>query len=57
MLMANKVVIRPDVRQRVGKFGYVEDVEYKMTKFRRSNQDTCINYRPIVAIGRHSQGR
>ncbi|MEW6412175.1 MAG: DNA-directed RNA polymerase subunit beta [Candidatus Zixiibacteriota bacterium] len=48
---AEKVVIRPDVRQRVGKLGYVEDIEYKMTKFRRSNQDTCISYHPTVALG------
>jgi DNA-directed RNA polymerase subunit beta len=48
---ADKVVIRPRVRQRVGKLGYTEDVTYNLTKNRRSNQDTCINYRPVVALG------
>ena len=27
--------------------------EYKMLKFKRSNQGTCINQRPIVAFGEH----
>ncbi|UCE25927.1 MAG: DNA-directed RNA polymerase subunit beta [Candidatus Zixiibacteriota bacterium] len=48
---AEKIVIRPNVRQRVGKLGYVEDDEYRLTKFRRSNQDTCISYRPVVSLG------
>ncbi|UCG63327.1 MAG: DNA-directed RNA polymerase subunit beta [Candidatus Zixiibacteriota bacterium] len=48
---ADKIVIRPDVRQRVGKLGYVEEDDYRLTKFRRSNQDTCINYRPVVRVG------
>ncbi|UCD65179.1 MAG: DNA-directed RNA polymerase subunit beta [Candidatus Zixiibacteriota bacterium] len=48
---ADRVVVRPDVRGRVGKLGYVEDDEYHLTKFRRSNQDTCISFRPAVRIG------
>jgi len=48
---ASRVVIRPEVKVRVGELGYVEDHEYKLTKFRRSNQDTCINYRPTVKLG------
>ncbi|MCS7004286.1 MAG: DNA-directed RNA polymerase subunit beta [Cytophagales bacterium] len=28
-----------------------EIVEHKLTKFRRTNQDTCINHRPIVKVG------
>jgi len=48
---ATKVIIRPNVKDRVGKLGYVEDDEYRLTKFRRSNQDTCINYRPAVSLG------
>ena len=35
--------------------GYLADkeeiVEYKLTKFQRTNQDTCINQRPIVYAG------
>ncbi len=48
---ASRVVIRPELKARVGELGYVEDREYKLTKFRRSNQDTCINYRPTVKLG------
>ncbi|MFH2050562.1 MAG: DNA-directed RNA polymerase subunit beta [bacterium] len=48
---ANKIVIRPSVKQQVGKLGWVEDDEYKFSKYRRSNQDTCINYRPVVEVG------
>jgi DNA-directed RNA polymerase subunit beta len=31
--------------------GYVEDDVYRLTKYRRSNQDTCVNFRPVVAMG------
>ncbi len=48
---ANKIVIRPTVKQQVGKLGWVEDDEYKFSKYRRSNQDTCINFRPVVEMG------
>ncbi|MCB2202055.1 DNA-directed RNA polymerase subunit beta [bacterium] len=47
---ADKVVIRPKLSQRAGKLGYVEDDVYTLTKYRRSNQDTCINYRPVVHL-------
>jgi DNA-directed RNA polymerase subunit beta len=48
---ADRIVIRPKVAARAGKLGYVEDDEYKLTKYRRSNQDTCITYHPTVALG------
>ena len=48
---SEKVVIRPQVRQRIGKLGYVEDKEYKLIKFSRSNQDTCVNYHPVIKVG------
>jgi DNA-directed RNA polymerase subunit beta len=48
---ADKVVIRPNVKVRAGKLGYSEDDEYRLTKYRRSNQDTCINYKPVVCVG------
>jgi len=48
---SEKIVIKPDVRSRIGKLSYVEDDEYCLTKFRRSNQDTCINFRPVVNVG------
>jgi DNA-directed RNA polymerase subunit beta len=46
-----KVVVKPETRPRVGKLGYIEDEEYRLTKYRRSNQDTCINFRPVVTLG------
>ncbi|HOP08204.1 MAG TPA: DNA-directed RNA polymerase subunit beta [candidate division Zixibacteria bacterium] len=48
---STRVVIRPQSKTRVGQLGYIEDVEYHLTKYRRSNQDTCINYRPTVGPG------
>ena len=48
---AERVIIRPDIKQRVGKLGYVEDQEYVLTKYRRSNQDTCVNFTPSVQLG------
>ena len=48
---SNKVLVRPSVRSKVGHLGYVEDTEYVITKYRRSNQDTCISYKPIVKVG------
>ena len=32
-------------------FGAVNMDMYKLTKFKRSNQDTCINQRPVVRVG------
>jgi DNA-directed RNA polymerase subunit beta len=32
-------------------FGAANTDVYKLTKFKRSNQDTCINQRPVVRIG------
>jgi len=48
---SNRIIIRPTVRQQIGKLGWIEDDEYVLTKYRRSNQDTCINFRPVVEIG------
>jgi len=45
---SEKIVIRPSGKVRPGNLGYIEDTEYKLTKYRRSNQDTCINFRPAV---------
>jgi len=47
---ADKVIVRPSVKTKAGELGYVEDDEYRMTKYRRSNQDTCISYRPTVSL-------
>jgi DNA-directed RNA polymerase subunit beta len=48
---SEKVVVKPEVKRRPGKLSYVEDDEYHLTKYRRSNQDTCINFKPVVTVG------
>ncbi|MEW5994106.1 MAG: DNA-directed RNA polymerase subunit beta, partial [Candidatus Zixiibacteriota bacterium] len=48
---SHRIVLRPDVRTRVGSLSYIEDDEYLLTKYRRSNQDTCISFRPKVKTG------
>jgi DNA-directed RNA polymerase subunit beta len=50
---SEKIIIKPEVKPRAGKLGYYEDDEYRLTKYRRSNQDTCINFKPVVSLGEH----
>ncbi|MCX6827296.1 MAG: DNA-directed RNA polymerase subunit beta, partial [candidate division Zixibacteria bacterium] len=50
---AEKIVIRPSSRPKTDALGFYEDDEHILAKFRRSNQDTCINYKPIVSEGEH----
>jgi len=45
---ARRIVIRPDEPDAGGKYG--ADI-YNLVKFRRSNQNTCINQKPIVSLG------
>ena len=45
------ITIQPDVKTKGDELGYVEPIIYDLIKFKRSNQDTCINYKPIVDIG------
>ncbi|NNG46327.1 MAG: DNA-directed RNA polymerase subunit beta, partial [Deltaproteobacteria bacterium] len=45
---ARRIVIRPDEPDASGKYG--ADI-YNLVKFRRSNQNTCINQKPIVSLG------
>ncbi len=49
-LCADRIVIRPegDLQGEANLFGITE---YKLRKFNRSNQDTCINQRPLVKEG------
>ena len=42
---ANEIVIEPDNKDALGK------KVYKLQKFIRSNQATCINQRPVVSVG------
>jgi len=55
---ADKIVVRKEAtsrkkldRERLLDFGDSEFVSYRLTKFARTNQDTCINQRPIVKVG------
>lgn len=48
---AEKIIIKPASKPKADELGFYEDDEYKLTKFRRSNQDTCIHYRPLVKEG------
>jgi DNA-directed RNA polymerase subunit beta len=48
---AQKVVIRPHMKAEPDELGFYEDDVYNMTKFKRSNQDTCLNQRPIIEVG------
>ncbi len=57
---ANTIVIRKEVRpskqsqlDSLLDFDESDRVEYSLTKFKRTNQDTCINQRPIVSEGEH----
>ncbi|MDZ7371350.1 MAG: DNA-directed RNA polymerase subunit beta [candidate division KSB1 bacterium] len=54
---AQKIVIRKDSAEksdeidRLLSFDESDTVVYNLTKFKRTNQDTCINQRPIVSEG------
>ena len=48
---AQKVVVRPHIKAKADELGFYEDDVYYMTKFKRSNQDTCLNQKPIIEIG------
>ncbi len=50
---ARRIVIRPDEPDASGKYG--ADI-YNLVKFRRSNQNTCINQKPIVTLGQKVTG-
>jgi DNA-directed RNA polymerase subunit beta len=49
---AERIVVRYDEDQDQTDLTFGEPVrEYELTKFRRTNQDTCMNQKPIVAKG------
>ena len=48
---AERVKIKPTGKFKGDMLGYIEEVEYELEKYQRSNQDTCINYRPCVKLG------
>ncbi len=47
---ANKIVIKPHETE-VGALEYSQTDVYELMKFQRSNQDMCINQRPLVCEG------
>ncbi len=48
---ANRIVIKPSGKVKGDLLGYREEVVYDLIKYKRSNQDTCVNYRPCVDVG------
>jgi DNA-directed RNA polymerase subunit beta len=48
---AEKVVIKPSRKPKEDVLGYIEEVQYDLIKYTRSNQDTCVNFRPRINIG------
>lgn len=49
---ANEIVLRYDLNEEQKLVSFDEElITYKLIKFRRTNQDTCINLRPIVKKG------
>ncbi|UCC78556.1 MAG: DNA-directed RNA polymerase subunit beta [Candidatus Zixiibacteriota bacterium] len=48
---SEKIVIKPQLREREKLKELVEFDQYDLIKFMRSNQDTCINQKPIVKEG------
>jgi DNA-directed RNA polymerase subunit beta len=49
---STKIVLKYDLTEDEKLVSFEKElVEYKLTKFRRTNQDTCINLRPIVFKG------
>ncbi|MFH2055194.1 MAG: DNA-directed RNA polymerase subunit beta, partial [bacterium] len=48
---ATHIIIEPDAKPKGDELGWVEPVCHDLIKFKRSNQDTCISYKPIVDLG------
>ncbi len=47
---ADLITIKPDILDDTGLFDIPPDV-YPLTKFKKSNQETCINQKPLVSTG------
>jgi DNA-directed RNA polymerase subunit beta len=47
---AEGIVIRPRSKALAGELGFEGPDIYKTPKFQRSNQDTCIDFRPVVRL-------
>jgi DNA-directed RNA polymerase subunit beta len=52
---ANRIVVRAEGDRRIRTDGRQADI-YNLVKFQRSNQNTCINQKPIVRRRRQGEG-
>jgi len=48
---ADEIVVKVDEDSEGNELGLFSERVYKLAKFKRSNQDTCINQRPLVSVG------
>jgi len=48
---AEQIVIRPKGRVATGELGFEGPETYLLPKYERSNQDTCIHFKPRVSLG------
>jgi DNA-directed RNA polymerase subunit beta len=48
---AEQIVIRPTRKSAAGELGFEGPDVYPMPKYERSNQDTCLHYKPRVTLG------
>jgi DNA-directed RNA polymerase subunit beta len=48
---AEQIVVRPRGKAATGELGFEGPDTYTLSKFERSNQDTCINFKPRVRLG------
>jgi len=48
---AERIVIKPTVKGKGAQDELVEYDEYLLDKFARTNQDSCVNQRPIILVG------
>jgi len=48
---AEQIIIKPNVKDMNKSLDIMDFDTYKLLKFARSNQDTCISYKPIVKAG------
>ncbi len=53
---ANKIVVKYDLTEEQRLVNFEDELTtYRLTKFRRTNQDTCMNHRPLVKKGQRVQ--
>jgi DNA-directed RNA polymerase subunit beta len=47
---ASRIVVKCDIQEKDNSFDTGVDI-YNLTKYQRTNQDTCFNHKPIVIVG------